>query len=190
MAQKRILIVGDSFCAPGPAGHAWYNLLADKYHIDNRAKNGVGQYKVHRQIEACKGDWDAIIYGITSPFRIHTERNPFYDQNHASHSAADLIYEDVRSRLPDAVGDHIVWWFENVFDLEQALFVHGLIVEHDCRRDRIVPITFFDSSHISNLAITTFQKIWHANPGTINHLSANGHRLIFEKIDKILQTIT
>lgn len=190
MEQKRILIVGDSFCAPESAGHAWYNLLGQKYFIENRAQSGVGQYKVHKQMQNCNGDWHAVIYGITSPFRIYTERNPFYDQSHPSHSNADLIYEDVRSRLPDAASDHIIWWFENVFDLEQALFVHDLIVKQDCNRDHMIPITFFDSSHISNLAIHTFEKIWQSHPGAINHLSAIGHQLIFEKIDKILLRIT
>lgn len=182
MDKPRILIVGDSFCAPTLDHHTWYRYLESKYTVDNRGQAGVGQFKIHQQLASDK-PYQVIIYLITSPYRIHSERNPFYDLDHPSHSNCDLIYEDVKSRLPDPASQHILWWFENVFDTDQALFVHDLIVNHDCKKHtNVLPISFFDCSHISDLDVLQLDWIWKSNSGDVNHLSQLGHRLVFEQI--------
>jgi hypothetical protein len=181
MEKKRILIVGDSFCAPGDYPESWHQKLAKIYTVDNFAQSGVGQYKIHQQLEKAQKCYDVVLYNVTSPNRIHIEQNLFYDHNHPTHSECDLIYNDVKSRLPNRNAEHIVWWFENVFDINQAQFVHKLIVSNDCaHRSNLIAISFFDCAHIDTVDILSLHSVWQNNPGMYNHLNQSGHDLVFD----------
>lgn len=183
MAKKSILIVGDSFCADTGHEISWHNRLRENFDVTNFSQCGVGQYKIHQQLHKSSQTFDIIIYSITSPFRCHTEINPFYSRSHPSHSNCDFIYQDLIDKLPDSRAQHLVWWFENVFDLDQAKFMHNLLVVNDCKIDNLIPISFFDCTHIDrSIDILNFFEIWKNHPGVWNHLNDQGHDMVFRTL--------
>ena len=160
MAKKSILIVGDSFCAANDHDNSWHNRLHDYFDVTNFSQCGVGQYKIHKQLCRAQQCFDIVIYSISSPYRCHTESNPFYSMSHATHAHCDFIYQDVVDKLPDHRAQNLVWWFENVFDLDQAKHMHNLLVVN----------------------IIDFFPVWKNHPGSRNHLSDQGHDLVFQTL--------
>ena len=183
MAKKSILIVGDSFCAANNHDNSWHNRLRDHFHVTNFSQCGVGQYKIHKQLYCSQQSFDIVIYFISSPYRCHTESNPFYDILHPTHANCDFIYQDVVDKLPDHKAQNMVWWFENVFDLDQAKYMHNLLVANDCKAHNIIPISFFDCTHIDrSVNIIDFFPIWKNHPGSWNHLNDQGHDQVFQTL--------
>jgi hypothetical protein len=183
MAKKRILIVGDSFCAANDHDKSWHNLLRNHFDVTNFSQCGVGQYKIHKQLYQAQQYFDIVLYAISSPYRCHTESNPFYDTLHPTHANCDFIYQDVLDKLPDHRAQNLVWWFENVFDLDQAKHMHNLVVVDDCKLQNLIPISFFDCTHIDpSIDIVDFFAVWQNHPGLCNHLSDQGHDLVFQTL--------
>jgi hypothetical protein len=183
MAKKRIQIVGDSFCAANDYDQSWHNRLSDHFDVTNFSQCGVGQYKIHQQLYGSQNIFDIIIYSVSSPFRCHTESNPFYSTSHPTHSNCDFIYQDVVDKLPDHRAKNLVWWFENVFDLDQAKYMHNLLVVDDCKIHNVIPISFFDYTHIDrSVDIIDFFPVWKNHPGFWNHLDDQGHNIVFQKL--------
>ena len=182
MAKKRILIVGDSFCAANNDDKSWHNLLSAHFHVTNFSQCGVGQYKIHKQLGMSHQQFDNVIYAISSPYRCHTEYNPFY-KSHSTHANCDFIYQDVVNKLPDQTAQNLVWWFENVLDIDHAKYMHNLLVVNDCQACNIIPISFFDCTHIDrSIDILDFFPVWNKHPGERNHLDNHGHDLVFQKL--------
>lgn len=183
MAKKRILIVGDSFFSPDKNTTAWQNLLAQKAKITNLACNGVGQYKILKQLHQTNvKKYDFVITGVTSPNRVHTETNPWYDLSHPTHCHADFIYEDVLAKSDSANKEYILWYFNNVFDLEYYQSMHCLLLNEINNYLSTVPhqlYTFFD---INLPYVVNLHKVWQDNPGSVNHLNVQGNQETYNKI--------
>jgi len=182
----KVLIVGDSFAAHNSRG--WTCQLGKDFEVTNLASNGASQYRVLKAVlETDLDQFDFVIVVYTSPNRIYIEKNPYY-QDSKTHADCDLIYEDIRSRRPDSFAEHVSWWFENVFDLEQANHMHQLMCEKikTLLLDKsALHMTFFELGHIGNIEI--LHQIWKEHPGTINHLNETGNRLVAEFVKNQLQ---
>jgi hypothetical protein len=185
---SKVLIVGDSFAAHNAQG--WTCQLGKDFEVTNLASNGASQYRVLKHVlETDLDQFDFVIVVHTSPNRIYVEKNPYY-QNSKTHPDCDLIYEDVRSRKPDVFAEHVTWWFENVFDLEQARYMHQLMCEKikTLLLDKTtLHMTFFELGHIGNIEI--LHHVWKEHPGKINHLDEIGNRLVAEFVRNQLQLL-
>lgn len=183
MANERLLIVGDSFFSYNHNCNSWHNRLAKHYNVTNLSCNGVGQYKIHKQLTKTDyNNYDKIIVGVTSPYRIHTDNNPWYNKIHHSHADADLLYEDVKSKDESAEKQHVLWYFENVLDLEYYDYIHRLTVEHmqQTLQDKLhMMITFFDMN-IPN--VLNLHNVWKNNQGETNHMNNHAHKKVYQQV--------
>jgi len=131
----KILITGDSWEANWNVKHktytGWPNILADYFDITNIAQAGVSQYKICKQIDSVNlDDYDFIIFGITSPYRIYTPNHPVHKQDKL-HSNSDLIFTDIEYHLSQNPTDDlksIMNFYHNHFDVEYAEFIHKLLI--------------------------------------------------------------
>lgn len=188
-----LLIVGDSFAAPGDyRDHdAWYAKLGRQRRVVNRARAGVGQYKIRKQIQSMDR-FDAVILLITSEYRIHCLQNPFYKDPRHPHHHCDLILQDVESRLPSRTAIDIVWWFREIFDPDQARYQHDLTLRETAQTvarhcDRVIPITFFEpyaGMYDFGGGLRDLSAIVQQHPGDRNHLDQQGH----DRVWQILET--
>jgi len=192
MTKSKILIAGDSFGTVSKKEYSWITQLSHLHSVTNLCQNGVGQYKIHRQLMSVDINlFDTVILLITSPFRIHSERNPFYSNVHPSHSNCDLLYQDILNKPDLPEKQHIVWWFENMFDLEQAKFVQNLIIDKDYnylinQHKQVILISFFELPKLK-IPIHSCYNIWKKYPGDVNHLSCNGHKIMLDFVLKLLE---
>lgn len=193
--MKKLLIVGDSFCSPNQETYSWHNQLNSYYSITNLGQNGVGQYKIHQQLMSVPVEqYDGVLMLATSPYRIHVESNPFYDSKHQSHYNADLLYADILHKEPGHNKDHVIWWFEKIFDLEQARFQQLATINWDIQylkkyNKPYCVINFFDKIISTDFPVESLNQIWRKYPGTINHLSAQGHNVVFQQLITLLSKI-
>lgn len=193
MHKSKILIVGDSFGTTSDKNYAWVFQLSQLHQVTNLCQNGAGQYKIHRQLMSVPTNtFDTVILLITSPFRIYSEHNPFYTNEHPSHADCDLLYQDVLNKPDTPEKHHIVWWFENIFDLAQAEFVQDLIVNQDYKylidqNKQVLLMTFFEKTSLK-IPLISCHEIWKKYPGEINHLSCKGHETVLKLVLKLLES--
>ena len=75
-------------------------------------------------------------------------------------------------------------FYENYFHVDNAIFVHSLIVSEIKRLyPKAINITFFDSF---NKDMNQYENIFLNNKGVINHMNEKGNKIIYSKIKKIL----
>lgn len=176
------MILGDSFAA-STEPNSWASNLTG-YKVTNFSMCGVSEYKLIKELNAIDiNSYDKHIIIHTSANRIYIEQHPYYHE-HTSHSQCDLIYQDMCARLPDQFAANVVWWFEKVFDLEQAEFTHSLLIDYAINKlPNAIHVSFFDIDHprVHNL-----HYIWKHNPGTINHLDNQGNKAVLEFLTQYL----
>jgi len=171
--MARILIFGDSFACSNP--RSWCEMLASEHEVINYAQAGSSEYRIWQQWQQHNDrHWDHAVICHTSANRLYCAENFFHDIT-GIHKNSDLIYQDIKSRQGLPAADHVIWWFENVFDLDQARFMHCLLLEHWIRetaQSNVYHMTFFDSclEKVDNL-----HHIWHQYPGDVNHLNDQGN---------------
>jgi hypothetical protein len=179
MVKFKILIVGDSFAASADQA-SWTNLNG-QYQVTNLSQAGSSEYRIVKTLkQAIAQSWDHVIVVHTSPNRIYVEHNPLH-QNSNTHQHSDLIFQDVENHRGDQFADHVCWWFENIFELEQAEFMHQLLIEKAQQITAHVPathISFFDI----NSTVENLHWIWKKHPGTINHLDNIGNELVMKHL--------
>ena len=177
MSKPKLLIVGDSFVA-NQTGEAWQNLLTD-YTVTNLSSAGSSEYRIAKKLLTTDLDlYDIVIVVHTSPNRIYVEHNPLH-QTSNSHKHCDLIYQDVAAQRPNPWADRAAWWFENVFDVEYANFMHNLIIDRSIqhtKNHRNLHLTFFDLD--CDPSVISLHTVWQDYPGTINHLSVEGNQIV------------
>ena len=190
--MPKVLIFGDSFASHDPNG--WTCHLGEDFEVTNLASNGASQYRLLKNVLDTNLDQiDFVIVVHTSPNRIYIEKNPYY-QDSNTHFNCDLIYEDIRSRKPNIFAQHVTWWFENIFDLDQANYMHRLMCEKiKCvlSGKSALHMSFFELDRIDNVKI--LHHIWKKYPGINNHLNETGNRLVAEFVKNkltLLQTRT
>ena len=183
--MKKLILIGDSFAA-STHKDSWAKNL--KINTDNLSTNGSSEYRIWKKIctaNLTKYDFAIIVH--TSPNRIYARDNHLYPYNH-SHANSDLIYTDLEDKRGNTYADGAIWWFENVFDLENAEDIHKLLVE-DCIRKITIPsihITFFDLD-LDN--VINFYKLWRGHHGDINHMDTTGNTMVTKKVDSILKAL-
>lgn len=184
--MPNVFIVGDSFAAHDPRG--WTCQLGQEFAITNLASNGSSQYRLLKTvIDTDLDPFDSVVVVHTSPNRIYIEQNPYY-KNSGTHANCDLIYEDIRSRLPDKFATHVTWWFENVFDLKQAHDMHELLCERIIQlvsHKPAIHMSFFEIGHIPGIEI--LHGTWQQNTGKTNHMNETGNRLVAEFVKNQLK---
>jgi hypothetical protein len=178
---KKLLIIGDSFSASTDA-NSWCSSF-NGFETHNMSMSGSSEYRLIKQLNSLDtSKYHNVIFVHTSPNRIYVEQNPYY-QCSDTHNNCDLIFQDIHARLPDPYATNVVWWFENVFDLEQAMFNHNLLIDHALKKlSNALHLTFFDYAYPG---VHSLHKIWKSNPGTINHMSAAGNQAVVQVLKDI-----
>lgn len=178
--MERLLVVGDSFAASNHAD-SWTQQLNCNANVVGLA--GASEYRILQCLETQQLDYDKIVVVHTSPNRIYVEQNPYYE-NSDTHVNCDLLYNDVKSRLPDEFAKNVCWWFKNIFSIEHASYIHKLMIE---RSQQLVPdalhLTFFD---IHYDGVENWHNTWKANTGNINHMNVKGNKLVAARVNKLL----
>ena len=180
MSQPRVLIVGDSFAADC-AGNGWPKMLSTKFNVKNLAQAGCSEYRIWKQlVNADLSAFDCVLVSHTSPYRIAIKQHPIHKNGY--HQNCDAIYEDIKSHKVDTLID----FFENYFDMDHAQDMYQLIGQaidqhlksipsiHVCHIEKNLPCNY---QHILNLS-----GEWKNHRGNVNHYSAAGNQLVFEKI--------
>lgn len=183
----RILVAGDSFAAPWPGDYpGWASLLNNDYQVTNRAQAGISEYKIWLQLAEEKLDnYDLTIVCHTSAYRVYVPKHPFHKQG--LHKNADLIYSDVMARKDHPDHQHLAYYFESMFDLDYAVDVHNLIKERIMYYTLDTPIIHTSFFPVLNNEFViknelNFNDIWQKHPGPVNHLSAAGNDLVYNKL--------
>jgi hypothetical protein len=186
----KILLAGDSFAANWNdiSTTAWWQLLDQEHTVHNVAQAGCGEYKILNQLLNCNlKTYDLIIVCHTSPYRIHTLSNPFHDN--VSHKNSDLMYTDISCAKESNEKNHVMYFFENIFDLEYARSIHNLI-----KKEIVQVLASYNHLHVSFFKnfkdeYTYPQEInlyhvWKKYPGNINHLNPAGNQQAYIEIKK------
>lgn len=177
-----ILIVGDSFSA-SESTSSWTNLLGCP--ITNISSNGSSEYRILKKILSKKLDhYDAVIVTHTSPNRIYVDYNPTHLDT-IGYRDCDLIYSDVKDKQTE-FAKNASWYFENVFDLEQANLVHRLMIDKIIQLTQPVKnihVSFFDFGYPG---LINLHHIWKQCPGDVNHLNLNGNIKVANIIKELL----
>lgn len=179
--RPQLLIVGDSFSAVKNNKQSWACQL-DEFDVTNLSAAGCSEYRILLQLKSVNlSDFDLVVVVHTSPNRIYIDQNPLHPKS-KTHYNCDLIYQDVLAQPVSKFRDNVVWWFENVFDLEYATTVHDLMINHIVDLTQNISslhLSFFDNNHNS---LYNLHNIWKKYPGDINHLSTKGNQQVAEFI--------
>jgi len=195
----KILITGDSWEANWNVKHktytGWPNILADYFDITNIAQAGVSQYKICKQIDSVNlDDYDFIIFGITSPYRIYTPNHPVHKQDKL-HSNSDLIFTDIEYHLSQNPTDDlksIMNFYHNHFDVEYAEFIHKLLINWALSKlDKNKTIISSNIENNKNFITKDFNfldgyEISASYPGLINHTSEEGNQIFAKEVIKYI----
>lgn len=184
MTANKLLIIGDSFSS-GTSLQSWNNQLG-QIDVVNLSSNGSSQYRIYKKlISTDLSDFTHIILVHTSPYRIYIDHHQLH-YNSLSHKNCDLIYEDIKSSLPTEFSKNVAWYFENIFDLQQADHIHDLLIE------KMISITAdFKCLHVSffpqekHRSIVNLSGLWKKYPGHINHLDINGNKKVAEFVKTV-----
>ena len=182
----KILICGDSFASDWqvkyPLQKGWPNLLAEQHDVVNLAQAGCSEYKILLQLTSADlTSFDCVIVSHTSPYRIPVKTHPVHS-NDALHNASDLIYTDIKEHsktnkrlLP------LVEYFEQYFDDDYAEFVHRLMVKEIC--SAVNGCNVLHITHIGNPEFVSFESVFNAHRGLMNHYTDEGNRIVFEQVN-------
>ena len=187
MNTNNLLIIGDSFSS-NDCSDSWPTLLTN-CKITNLSSNGSSEYRIFKKlINTDLTSFSHVIIVHSSPYRIYIEDNPLHLDSQ-THRNCDLIYQDIKSSDKTTFTKNIAWYFENVFNLEQADAVHDMMI------DKIVNLTaahqtlhlsFFEDEKNPN--ITNLNYIWKKHPGTVNHLDKIGNKKVANLIETVYNT--
>lgn len=173
MAQSKLLIIGDSFCYNQEA-YSWTKMIND-YEVCIDSACGIGEYKIWRKVlNHDLKEYHKIIIVHTSPYRLHINQNPWYDEG-SMHNQADLLYCDIKNKPSGIYKQLVCDWFEKVVELDHLENIHQLIVKEIqslCQGKSALHMTFFE---YQLPGVCSINNIWKQNPGSINHLDRTGN---------------
>jgi hypothetical protein len=163
-------------------------MLSEDYEVTNIAQAGVSEYKIYQQlIKHDTTKYDKIIISHTSAYRIPVVEHPIHSKD-ILHSNCDLIYTDIKSHEDNSKIKSIIDFYENYFHVDNAIFVHSLIVSEIKRLyPNAINITFFDSF---NKDMFQFENVFLNNGGNMNHMNDVGNKIIYNEIKTILTDLT
>ena len=173
-----IWIFGDSFAASRDPS-SWTMQLGD---VRNCASNGSSEYRIYKTYLKQRHEItvdDTVIFVHTSPSRIFLKNDRITSSRLLeSHPTCDIIINDIYEKrekefinLLESVWDED--FFEDIFDL----MIDKLKVPNSYH------ITFFESP---KMEIVNLNHIWVANPGTVNHMTAEGNRLVVDIVKQLI----
>jgi len=178
MEIKKILIIGDSFSSLQLAGTSgWPALLMNYYDINNISSPGIGEYKILQKLKSQNLKlYDLIILCHTSPYRVHCEENPLYDNNHM-YRKSDILFADAESKkTPIALS--LCQYFNLVFDLDYYTFVHTKCCEDIAELTKDIPVIHLTNFKWDELYkfndLINFYKFWQKNKGPYCHYNSEG----------------
>jgi hypothetical protein len=182
--SQPLLIIGDSF-STNSEQTSWTKLLSE-FVVTNVSTNGSSEYRIFKKlINTDLTQFDYIIIVHTSPYRIYIEDHPLY-LNSLTHQNCDLLYQDIKFSKSTKFTQNVTWYFENVFNLEQADVVHNLLIEKMVDltvTHQTLHLSFFENEKNPN--IINLNSIWKKHPGSINHLDNTGNK----KVAKFIETV-
>jgi len=184
--MSNILICGDSFAADWTKkydGNGWVNMLTKDHTVTNIAEAGVSEYKIYKQLDSIDvKKFDKVVVSHTSPYRIPVKEHPIHSKD-ILHYNCDLIYSDLKEHKDDPLIQSAINFYENLFDLDYACFIHDLIIkEINSKYENLINITFFSM----NKNMYNFEEIYIENKGLINHMNDNGNKIIYNRIKEII----
>lgn len=187
---KKILIVGDSFASERLSGGiGWPSLLTKEYTVTNMALPGIGEYKILTLLKSQQlNHFDFVIVSHTSPYRVHTEINPLYPENHIYH-ASDLIFTDVENKIDnDEIARSLYVYFQKVFDNTYYEWIHTKCCEEiNCLEQKscakFIHITHFEWKNLYRFPnLTNFYNLWRVNKGPFAHYNKKGSSVIHQHL--------
>ena len=172
-------IFGDSFAVNRDG---WVSMLGRDVRIFSQ--NGVGEYKIYKQvIENLRFDQAIICH--TSPWRVHTRMHPVH-KNNLIRENNDFLLNDVEYHSKINKDMKLVnEYLKNYYDPEYQEDTYSLFVNKLMQIPNTIHITFHEPSDTKQIT-HNYNKIYQKYPGDINHMSADGNRIIAEKIQKLL----
>jgi hypothetical protein len=182
-----LAIFGDSFGyqRPGLEYNNWVDLLGQHCEIVNHCENGIGEYKILKQLRQADLDsFDQILITHTSATRVFVPYNPLH-QHGDSHKNCDIIYADVANRQ-DEFSRACQQYFKHIFDLDYAIDMHNMICKEIvdlCENKKVLHVTHFDYTGLYQFpGMINFHDLWLKNKGPVNHYNEFGNRSIFETL--------
>jgi hypothetical protein len=189
MCRNKILLIGDSFSSSNHQD-SWTKLLPN-FDIVNLSSNGSSEYRIFKKlVKTDLTQFDYIVIVHTSPYRIYIDHNPLH-VNSQTHQTCDLLYQDVKSAKATKFTQNVAWYFENIFNLDQADVIHDLLIEKIVKLTeayQCLHLSFFEAEKNSN--VVNLHSIWHEHPGSINHLDNNGNKKVAKFITTMYNTNT
>jgi len=175
----KFFVFGDSF-ATNSTG--WSSMLGLK--VQNFAHNGIGEYKILREVRQ-HTNFDKAIICHTSPWRIHTRIHPVHhnDENrpHNDFMLNDVEYHSQTNKDMKLVNNYLKKYFDPNYQLD----VYNLLVRELLQIKNTIHISFHDPSDTKQIK-NNYHHLWKKYPGDINHLSMRGNEIVAEEIKKIL----
>jgi hypothetical protein len=171
--MSKLWIFGDSF-AVGHHAESWPGILSSHFEVVNCASNGSSEYRIWRNYkdQAKKiSSTDTVLFCHTSTSRVYLKDNEtILSRLRNSHPLCDLIFADIFAKKEQKFINILkqIWddrYFEDTYKMLKADLVQ-------------VP----NSIHIDFFSRGPYNAIWTANPGTINHMTAVGNRLVVKEI--------
>jgi len=175
----KIFVFGDSFAADK---NGWVKMIEGD--VTNFAENGVGQYKIYKKIMT-NLNFDKAIVCHTSPWRVHARRHPIHCDD-PDRPNNDFLLNDVEhySKLNKEMS-LVDSYLKKYYDVDYQLDIYNLFLKEIMNLKNTINITFHDKED-TKLIQNNFNEIWKAHPGEINHMSAEGNKLVSKKIREFL----
>ncbi len=173
-----MLIFGDSFSANEKG---WPSMLGQS--ITNSSQNGIGEYKIYKMVMQKKDDVKIICH--TSPWRIHTPFHPVHNKN-LERPNNDFLLSDVdyHSKHNDEMKIVKQYW-KKYYDKQFQIDLYNLILDKLLGLKNTIHISFHDPNDTARIQ-NNFNSIWNDYPGDVNHLSAEGNKIVAEQIKRII----
>lgn len=177
----KICICGDSFSYDSKG---WPRLLNAK--ITNHSQNGVGEYKIYKQIFDLDQTFDYIIVCHTSPWRLHTLHHPIHSNN-PERPANDFMLNDLafyksKSNEVEKIYNHI----QSYTDWDYVKNIYDMLVEKTLLIKNTIHLTFHHPDD-TNMIPNNYYDVWQKFPGNVNHLNMTGNEIVAKRIKKLLQ---
>lgn len=194
--MSKILIFGDSFAADWSTKYkeykGWPNLLAEKFTVTNIAQAGVSEFKIYKQIMSVDIDtFDTFIVSHTSPFRIPVRKHPIHS-NDTLHHNADLIYDDIEfhsSKLKNILNISLrtsINFYNYLYDEEFYLTTYNMFrdkINNILANKKVICLNYLHNRYNSDTDVCLdFSNLYPNYKGTVNHLSEEGNKIIYDTI--------
>jgi hypothetical protein len=180
--KPNLYIFGDSFSSDHEDSKCWINILTREFEIVNYSQRGISEYRIWKNYQKNKNNISnrsKILFCHTNPYRIYLKDVcAIMSRNLESHPYCDIILEDIYSKKEKKLIEAV----ESIWD-EEYFEDHYNLVFDDLLR---VPNSFHISFFAADQKFLNLNSIWKTHSGSINHLSAEGNKLVSDKIFNLI----